>query len=58
GVFIATLIGLVLAMIALGIEVLYYRKGSAQINDGSSKMALKIPSDKNLVSRINVAPAY
>ncbi|XP_069941255.1 ionotropic receptor 25a isoform X1 [Cherax quadricarinatus] len=59
GVFIATLIGLALAMIALAAEVLYYKRGETSlVSDITPKMALKLASEKDHVSRINVAPAY
>nr|XP_045609615.1 ionotropic receptor 25a-like [Procambarus clarkii] len=59
GVFIATLIGLALAMIALAAEVLYYRRGGVSlVTDLTPKAAFKLTSEKDRVSRINVIPAY
>ncbi|ROT70490.1 olfactory ionotropic receptor IR8a [Penaeus vannamei] len=56
GVFIATLIGLALAMIALAAEVMYYKRTPSKVTDITAKMALKL--DKDHVSRINVTPVY
>ncbi|XP_076046032.1 ionotropic receptor 8a isoform X2 [Oratosquilla oratoria] len=59
GVFIATLIGLALAMVALAVEVLYYKRGptGSKVTDLTpSKIASKL--DKDHVSRITVSPAY
>ncbi|KAG7160957.1 Ionotropic receptor 25a-like 3, partial [Homarus americanus] len=59
GVFIATLIGLALAMIALAAEVLYYKRGGTTlVSDLPPKMALKKASEKDHISRINVTPVY
>ncbi|KAK4296128.1 hypothetical protein Pmani_031354 [Petrolisthes manimaculis] len=65
GVFIATLIGLALAMVALAAEVLYYKRGpstTAIVTDinsiSSKKKALKLSTEKGQVARINVTPVY
>ncbi|XP_042887113.1 ionotropic receptor 25a-like isoform X1 [Penaeus japonicus] len=58
GVFIATLIGLALAMIALAAEVMYYKRSPSKVTDITPKMALKMASEKDHVSRINVTPVY
>lgn len=63
GVFIATLIGLALAMVALAAEVLYYKRGSSttivnDIHNMHSKKALKLAAEKEQVARINVTPVY
>ncbi|XP_066943797.1 ionotropic receptor 25a-like isoform X1 [Macrobrachium rosenbergii] len=56
GVFIATLIGLALAMIALAIEVLYYKRGQPKVNSGNPKLSLKMSGEKRGV--IDVVPVY
>ncbi|KAL7645343.1 UNVERIFIED_CONTAM: hypothetical protein RMT77_003729 [Armadillidium vulgare] len=59
GVFIATLIGLVLALIALAIEVMYYRRmPEGENNQLSLNKQKKFTSSKNSVSRIKVLPAF
>ncbi|XP_071539870.1 ionotropic receptor 25a [Panulirus ornatus] len=59
GVFIATLIGLALAMLALAAEVLYYRRGgTSQVTDIAPKKALKLAVERDHVARINVTPVY
>lgn len=59
GVFIATLIGLALAMVALAAEVMYYKRGrNSLVADMTPKKALKMVPEKNHVSRINVTPVY
>ncbi|XP_037780308.1 ionotropic receptor 25a-like [Penaeus monodon] len=58
GVFIATLIGLALAMIALAAEVMYYKRSPNKVTDITPKMALKMAPGKDHVSRINVTPVY
>lgn len=63
GVFIATLIGLALAMVALAAEVLYYKRGSSNtivndIHNMHSKKALKLAEEREHVARINVTPVY
>jgi len=70
-VFIATLIGLVLALIALAGEVLFYKKGNNRLGSGQvedippSKVKkfgeddkMGVPMNKEQISRINVTPAY
>ncbi|XP_050716691.1 ionotropic receptor 25a-like isoform X2 [Eriocheir sinensis] len=59
GVFIATLIGLALAMVALAAEVLYYKRGkNSLVSDVTSKKALQMIPEKSHVSRINVTPVF
>lgn len=59
GVFIATLIGLALAMLALAAEVLYYRRGgTSPVTDITPKKALKLAVQRDHVARINVTPVY
>lgn len=63
GVFIATLIGLAMAMVALAAEVLYYKRGSSNtivndIHNMQSKKALKLAAEKDHVAHINVTPVY
>ena len=57
--FIATLIGLALAMVALAVEVLYYKRGnSSHVSDITPRKPLKMISEKSHISRINVTPVY
>ncbi|XP_045135403.1 ionotropic receptor 25a-like isoform X2 [Portunus trituberculatus] len=59
GVFIATLIGLALAMVALAVEVLYYKRGKgSHVSDITPRKSLKMVPNKSHVSRINVTPVY
>ncbi|XP_068205985.1 ionotropic receptor 25a-like isoform X1 [Palaemon carinicauda] len=56
GVFIATLIGLALAMIALAIEVMYHKRGQPKVNSGNPKLAMKMGGESRGV--IDVVPVY
>ncbi|KAA0202204.1 Ionotropic receptor 8a [Hyalella azteca] len=72
GVFIATLIGLVLALLALGIEVMYNKRVGAGnrsvVQDINIKQPVNmknfdpnnmdLPMDREKISRISVAPVY
>lgn len=59
GVFIATLIGLALAMVALAAEVLYYKRGkNSLVSEITPRKSIKMIPEKSHVSRINVTPVY
>ncbi|CAL4178048.1 unnamed protein product, partial [Meganyctiphanes norvegica] len=61
GVFIATLIGLALAMIALAVEIFIYNKKTPKALSGKispSNKSAKSVNKEQRISRINVTPVY